>query len=188
MGPPEEPPPRSGLWSRRVQLGLLHTLSLSRLVFAALFLFTSDALLRAGLIVVSGLTDVLDGWIARHARLTTRLGALIDPVGDRGFAAAALLALLLDGLLTPLEVCVLLLRDVYTALGYLFARLMPAFRAVEFKARRLGKTCTLLQTVTMLAALLWPAAVPALVTIVGVLAVAAMVDYSRAVWRARAHA
>jgi phosphatidylglycerophosphate synthase len=145
-------------------------------------------MLRAGLIVASGLTDVLDGWIARHARLTTRLGALIDPVGDRGFAVAALLALLLDGLLTPVQVCLLLVRDVATALGFLLARLFPAFRSVEFKARALGKAVTSLQTVTLLAALLWPAAVPPLVATVAVLATVAVGDYARAVWRARARA
>jgi cardiolipin synthase len=182
---PPSPVERTALLPRRVQLALLHSLSLSRLVFAALFLMTSDALLRAGLIIVSGLTDVLDGWIARHARLTSRLGALIDPVGDRGFAVTALLALLVDGLLTPAQVCLLLVRDVGTAVGFLVTRLVPTFRPVELKARMLGKAVTSLQTVTLLAALLLPAAVPALVATVGVLSIAAMVDYTRSVWRAR---
>ncbi len=179
---------RTALLPRRVQLALLHTLSLSRLGFAALFLMTSDVMLRAGLIVAAGLTDVLDGWIARHARLTTRLGALIDPVGDRGFAVAALLALLLDGLLTPVQVCLLLLRDVATAVGFLVTRVSPTLRPVELKARMLGKAVTSLQTVTLLAALLLPGAVPALVATVAVLATASVVDYTQAVWQARVRA
>ncbi len=170
---------------RRAQLALLHSLSLSRLVLAVVFLLTSNTLLRAGLIALSGLTDVLDGWIARHARLTTRLGALIDPLGDRGFAVTALLALLLDGLLTPVEVCLLLLRDVGTALGFLVARIAPSLRRVELKARMLGKATTVLQTMTLLAALLLPVIVRPLIATVTVLAVAAVVDYTRAVWRAR---
>jgi cardiolipin synthase len=170
---------------RRVQLVLLHSLSLSRLVLAGLFLLTSNSLLRAGLIVLAGVTDVLDGWIARHARLTTRLGALIDPLGDRGFAVTAILALLLDGLLTPVQVCLLLLRDVGTALGFLIARIAPTLRPVELKARMLGKATTVLQTLTLLAALLLPVLVRPLVATVTVLAIAAVVDYSRAVWRAR---
>ncbi len=172
--------------SREVRLALLQSLSLSRLGLAAVFLMTSDALLRVGLIALAGLTDVLDGWIARHARLATRMGALIDPVADRGFALTALLALLLDGLLTPVQVGLLLLRDVATGLGFLLARMLPAFRQVEFKARKLGKAVTGLQTVTMLAALLLPVLVPPLVAGVAVLAVAAVVDYTHAVWRARA--
>lgn len=183
---PESAEARPGLVRRRVQLVLLHTLSLSRLVFAGIFLMTSDTLLRVGLIAISGLTDVLDGWIARHARLTTRLGALIDPVGDRGFAVTAILALLLDGLLTPVQACLLLVRDVGTAIGFLVTRLVPTFRPVELKARMLGKAVTTLQTVTLLAALLLPKTVPALVATVGVLGLVAVVDYTLAVLRARA--
>lgn len=186
--PPAGPRARGAVLSRRVRLALLHTLSLSRLGLAALFLMTSDVMLRAGLIALSGLTDVLDGWIARHARLTTRLGALIDPVADRGFAVTAILALLLDGLLTPVQVCLLLLRDVGTAVGFVVARVVPTLRPVELKARALGKATTVLQTVTLLAALLVPALVRPLVAMVGVLAIAAVVDYGRAVLRARAHA
>lgn len=172
---------------RRIQLVLLHTLSLSRLVLAALFLMTSDVWLRAALIAAAGLSDVLDGWIARHARLTTRLGALIDPLADRGFAITAIVALLLDGLLTPLQVCLLLLRDVTTGVGFLVARVVPSLRSVEFKARTLGKATTSVQTLTMLAALLLPVLVRPLVALAGVLAVAAVVDYSRTVLRSRAH-
>jgi len=172
---------------RRIQLVLLHTLSLSRLGLAALFLMASDIWLRAALIAAAGLSDVLDGWIARHARLTTRLGALIDPLADRGFAVTAILALLLDGLLTPLQVCLLLLRDVTTAVGFLVARVVPSLRSVEFKARTLGKATTSVQTLTLLAALLLPVLVRPLVALAGVLAVAAVVDYSRTVLRSRAH-
>lgn len=191
-GPPVSaataPRPRGPTPRRRLQLALLHSLSLSRLGLAALFLMNSDVWLRAGLIALAGLTDVLDGWIARHARLATRLGALIDPLADRGFAVTAILALLLDGLLTPLQVCLLLLRDVATALGFLVARAVPALRSVEFKARTLGKATTSVQTVTLLSALLLPVLVLPLVALAGALALAAVVDYSRTVLRARAHA
>lgn len=183
---PAQPPIRAPLAHRRLKLALLHTLSLSRLAFAAVFMLTSDMWLRAGLIVLAGLTDVLDGWIARHARLTTRLGALIDPVGDRGFAVTAILALLLDGLLTPLHVCLLLLRDVTTAVGFVVTRVVPTFRPVEVKARMLGKATTAVQTLTLLAALVLPVFVKPLVAVAGVLAVAAVVDYTNAMWRARA--
>jgi phosphatidylglycerophosphate synthase len=182
---PAEATSRSSLLPRRAQLALLHSLSLSRLVLAAFFLMTSDTLLRAGLIVMSGVTDVLDGWIARHARLTTRLGALIDPVADRGFAVAAIFALLLGRLLTPVQVCLLLLRDVATAVGFLVVRFVPTLRPVELKARMLGKATTTLQTLTLLAALLLPVLVRPLVATAGALAVAAVVDYTVAVWRAR---
>lgn len=39
--------------------------------------------------VVASATDVLDGWVARHANQSTRLGQMLDPVADKLLAAAA---------------------------------------------------------------------------------------------------
>jgi phosphatidylglycerophosphate synthase len=33
--------------------------------------------------VVAGLTDALDGYVARHANQSTKLGAMLDPVADK---------------------------------------------------------------------------------------------------------
>ena len=35
------------------------------------------------LFLTAAITDALDGWIARHYHLQTRLGALLDPVADK---------------------------------------------------------------------------------------------------------
>lgn len=43
----------------------------------------NDYYFSAGIIVVSGLTDFLDGKIARHFNLVTELGKFIDPVADK---------------------------------------------------------------------------------------------------------
>jgi phosphatidylglycerophosphate synthase len=99
-----------------------------------------------------------------------------------------LLALLLDGLLTPVEVGLLLVRDVGTAVGFIVTRIAPTLRPVELKARMLGKATTALQTLALLAALVVPVIVRPLVATVAVLSVAAVVDYSSAVWRARVRA
>src|SRR5512147_1176143 len=39
--------------------------------------------------VVAGLTDALDGWVARHTHQSTRLGQMLDPVADKLLAGAA---------------------------------------------------------------------------------------------------
>lgn len=39
--------------------------------------------IAAGLILLSGLTDMLDGWIARHFNMITEFGKVIDPVADK---------------------------------------------------------------------------------------------------------
>ncbi len=39
--------------------------------------------------VVAGLTDALDGWVARHTNQITRLGQMLDPVADKLLAGSA---------------------------------------------------------------------------------------------------
>jgi cardiolipin synthase len=64
------------------------------------------------LLVLAGLTDYLDGWVARRFGQFSRLGQLLDPAADRLYIAATVLALVArDGL--PLWWALVLLgRDV----------------------------------------------------------------------------
>ena len=43
--------------------------------------------------VVAGLTDALDGYVARHANQSTRLGAMLDPVADKLLVGSAYVVL-----------------------------------------------------------------------------------------------
>lgn len=171
---------------RRTSLVLLNSLSLSRLPLAALFVGWESVPVRVALVVVAALTDFLDGWIARRKHLESYWGALIDPLADRGFVMVALLTYVLEGLLTPLAFGLLVLRDVATGVGFLVARVVPRLRPVKFQARMLGKVVTTLQLAALLAVLVAPGLVPLLVGAVGLTALASVVDYSVAVWRAAA--
>ncbi|MFP2934580.1 CDP-alcohol phosphatidyltransferase family protein, partial [Pyxidicoccus sp. 3LG] len=173
---------------RQARLALLNTLSLSRLPLAVAFIAIPDALARAALVLLAAFTDFLDGWIARHKGLATRIGALIDPVADRGFMVTAIVVCYLDGLIALPEVLLLVVRDIGTAIGFLVTRMVPGLRPVELKARLLGKVVTTLQLVTLLCVLLFRPAVPPLVALIGVLSLASVVDYSRAVLRGRVRA
>lgn len=171
---------------RRTSLALLNALSLSRLPLAAVFVTTEDPPARVGLVMGAALTDFLDGYIARHKHLESYWGALIDPLADRGFVMAALATFVVEGKLTPTDFGILVVRDVATGLGFVVARLVPRFRPVMFKARMLGKVVTTLQLGALLSVLVAPKLVRPLVTAVGFTALAAVVDYSLAVWRKRA--
>jgi cardiolipin synthase len=64
------------------------------------------------LLVVSGLTDYLDGYLARRWNQITRLGQLLDPVADRLYILATLVGLLIRGIIPWWLVAVLVARDV----------------------------------------------------------------------------
>jgi cardiolipin synthase len=172
--------------TRGALLTLPNAVSLSRVAIAPLFLVLPDTLARVLLIAVAAATDLLDGWLARRRHAVTRLGALVDPIADRVFVLAVVLAYLLDGALSWSATLLLLSRDIATTIGFAVARLLRSLRTATLAARLPGKVVTVLQMATLLAVLLAPRAVPVFVGAVAVASVVAIADYTRVLWLARA--
>ncbi len=68
------------------------------------------------LLTISGITDWLDGKIARATGQISRLGQLLDPLADRLYIAATLLGLAIRSIIPWWLVGILLLRDVILGL------------------------------------------------------------------------
>jgi cardiolipin synthase len=64
------------------------------------------------ILIVSSFTDWLDGYLARRLNQFSRLGELLDPLADRLYVVAALVALFIRDLLPAWVVVALILRDV----------------------------------------------------------------------------
>jgi cardiolipin synthase len=100
--------------------------------------------------VVAGLTDALDGYVARHANQSTRLGAMLDPVADKLLAGSAFVILTWSSAVActvPVWLTVtLLFRDGMIAVGVLVVNLTVGPR--EFAPSRLGKLSTALNIAT----------------------------------------
>lgn len=164
---------------------LPNSISLSRLVLALAFVLIDGTWERVAIIVVAGITDFMDGWLARHEKAESETGALIDPLADRIFVFVAISVYLVEGRFTAGQYFIFLSRDIATALGFLVAKIVPWLRPAVFRARMLGKLVTVLQLIALVAVLATPAYTTALVIGIGLLSVAAIVDYTIALWRAR---
>lgn len=103
-------------------LTLPNVLSVVRLltipVFVWLVLVAQRDLAGAVVLGLGGLTDYLDGALARRWHQISRLGQLLDPIADRLSTAAVLVVFLLRGITPWWLVALLVLRDV-TLSGYL---------------------------------------------------------------------
>ena len=172
--------------SRERLLTLPNAVSMSRLVLAAAFVALRDPAARIALLVIASVTDFLDGWLARRTRATTRSGALIDPIADRLFVLTALCTYLIERAISTGTFFIVMSRDIATVIGFFVARSIPWLRAVEFRARFLGKLVTVLQLLTLTAVLVVPSAVPSLVLILGAASAASIADYTLTLWRERA--
>jgi CDP-diacylglycerol--glycerol-3-phosphate 3-phosphatidyltransferase len=171
---------------RRTLGTLPNILSCSRLALAAGFVASSTRETQVGIIGVAAVTDFLDGWLARRVHATSRWGAMLDPIADRFFVLTVVATLLFTGALSTGAYFILIMRDLATAVGFLVARIIPWLRSVPFQARSSGKVVTVLQLLTLAALLTVPVIAPWLLAVVAIASVASIVDYTLALWRARA--
>lgn len=68
-----------------------------------------------GVLLFAGVSDFLDGYLARRWNQITRVGQLLDPLADRLYILATLVGLLLRDIIPIWIVVVLLARDVVMA-------------------------------------------------------------------------
>lgn len=117
-------------------------LSFLRIALVPVFLWLLlEELFLAAIIVlaVAGLTDFLDGYLARKLNQTTKLGKMLDPVADRLYIFATLLALSATGYVPWWLAGLVILRD----LLMLFS--MPLLASVGYRSlpvHYLGKAST----------------------------------------------
>jgi phosphatidylglycerophosphate synthase len=160
---------------------LPNLLTLARLPLALGFLLVADRAVPALLVLaVAGLTDVLDGWVARRTGQSSKLGAALDGAVDKIFALTVTLALVLSGGLGLLDMMLLGVRDLgeLALLGWLSLTggLHPER---ERKALPLGKLTTLLQFATVTAAILARPERTAIAILAAIAGVGAAVEYWR---------
>ena len=136
--------------------------------------------------VVAGVTDALDGFIARFANQQSLLGAYLDPIADKLLLTSAYVALsipqLNHGAPIPLWVTVLVLaRDLLIVVMALILYLAAGVR--RFPPSVLSKITTVVQVTAValvLVSALWPPLEPVASTLiyaVALLTVASGLDY-----------
>lgn len=123
-------------------------MSLVRLpLAAAAFVARADALVVLALMAVAGLSDALDGWLARRAGADPRIGAWLDPVCDKIFVLGVIAGVWLERQ-PPWYLLVLTatreLLVVPAGIG-LFVASRGIGGKIEYRARPSGKATTVAQ-------------------------------------------
>lgn len=148
-------------------VNLPNFLTLLRLLAIPLFLILLEDLRYADALIVfvaAGITDALDGAIARLTNTRTTLGAYLDPAADKLLLISAFIALGFMHAVPRWLTVIVLSRDVILVLGYFLLFVMTQ-ETMEIHPTAAGKLSTFLQlgsVTAVLVGLMKPDSVPPL--------------------------
>jgi cardiolipin synthase len=137
-------------------LNLANCLTLFRILTIPIFLeflayhFYWEALL---VFAIGGLTDFLDGFVARRMNQQTALGAYLDPVADKLLVITSFVMLGAMGGIPVWLMVVVVVRDILIVLGYGIIYVLVEER-MQVRPSLIGKWSTTFQLLTLAVALL----------------------------------
>ena len=123
---------------------LPNALTIGRLVLVPVFVVVlaradgGRSWTAGSLFLAAGITDQLDGWLARRWRVESEFGKFADPLADRLMIDAAIILLWLHSRLPWEALLLILVRDGLLIGGYK----VVASRGYEFSVSLLGKAAT----------------------------------------------
>lgn len=137
-------------------LNLPNFLTILRIVAIPVFLiFLTDGRIGAALVVfvLAGITDSLDGAIARLTNSRTTLGAYMDPLADKMLILSAFVVLASMDVVPRWLTVVVISRDVIILVGYLSLFLLTQ-QLMQIRPSAISKAATFLHLATLSVVLL----------------------------------
>lgn len=141
-------------------LNVPNILTMSRIVLIFIFVLLASAkhihnfpaesfkfinIIAYSFAIIAGVTDFLDGYIARKYNMVTDFGALMDPLADKIFITATML-IMVEVKLMPAWIAVIVISREFMVTGL---RLIATRKNIVIAADGWGKTKTLLQMIML---------------------------------------
>ena len=137
-------------------LNIPNTLTLLRIAAIPAIVIALDAGrhgLAFALFFAAGVTDAIDGAVARMTNTRTDLGSYLDPLADKGLVLTLLVKLSWMGMVPAWALTIILTRDIVCLTGYALLFLLTGER-IEIHPTLTGKLATFLQLLGLAGALL----------------------------------
>ena len=133
---------------------ILTTVRLIIIPFFAYFMLNSESFLVPLLLfVLSGVTDIVDGWIARHFNMITDVGSVYDPLVDKLMQITAVVCLSLNGTIPGWMICVVALKE----LSMIAVGVVLYLKKIVVHSNWYGKAATVFFYAVMLIFIMFPA-------------------------------
>jgi len=106
--------PGAGFWSDLRTAPNIISLARIVLIYVGIGLwYEGHFALGLGIGVLAGLSDYLDGYLARRLKLTTRIGGLLDQAADALFMTGCIFVFVRDGTWPAILLFVVLFREIF---------------------------------------------------------------------------
>ncbi len=131
-------------------MNLPNLLTLFRIVLTPLlviFLINKRMDLAFLIFILAGVSDGLDGFLARVMNQKTKIGAILDPIADKALLASSYVTLAVTGLIPNWLAVTVISRDLIIVFGVIVLFLFHS--GVEIRPSVISKLTTLFQLVTI---------------------------------------
>lgn len=128
-------------------MNIPNLLTIFRIVLVPIYMYTfftmgSKGILYSGLIfILAGITDVLDGFIARKYNQITKLGSVLDPLADKLMSFAVLISFTYAKIIPSWILIVMGLKELAMITGGVILYLFKGNKVLP--ANKFGKLATL---------------------------------------------
>jgi cardiolipin synthase len=129
-------------------LSIPNLITLGRIILVPIVVWaiTSGQMLAAfGLFVAAGISDAVDGFLAKRFHMASELGAYLDPLADKALIVSIYVALGIAGALPISLVILVVSRDIMIISGFMLAWLVD--RPMPVKPLPVSKANTVAQIV-----------------------------------------
>ncbi|MFS8540674.1 MAG: CDP-alcohol phosphatidyltransferase family protein [Tissierellales bacterium] len=165
-------------------MNIPNILTFIRIILVPVYLqifYSTKNIFYAGLVfALAGLTDALDGRIARKYNMTSKIGAALDPLADKLMTFAVLISFTSIDLIPHWVVLILGIKEVLMILGGLILYLFKEKRVLP--SNKFGKSATVSFYVTISAIVIripFPQVIKLLIIITVALNIIAFLNYLR---------
>ena len=121
-------------------------------VIVWLYCIKEDHIWTGIVIILSGATDIIDGFIARHFHMVSDLGKILDPIADKFTQLAVLICLVTRFHLMLLPIVCMIIKETFVSItGFLAIQKSGSVPCADWH----GKVATLLLYAMMMLHMFW---------------------------------
>lgn len=120
-------------------------------IFAYFMLYADNMYVAAAIFVLSGLTDIVDGYIARHYNMITNFGMVYDPFVDKLMQITAVVCLVVAKIIPVWLLIFVIVKEVSMIVtgGILY------IHKIVVRSNKFGKTATVIFYAGVFSMIIW---------------------------------